>query len=244
MESPKPKSRDVRRARAVVQLDEGLTRRLASYALAATAAGVGALGMPRRADASIIYTPVNMPIVPDQSVEFSLTNDSQNIFSIRNGGFFRYLSSTGRRWTSMGVLSVGRGSVMASFLGALKLYPGAVIGPSGRFSQGARMGSFTSSSCFGFDGAPWHCGADAYLGVRFKIDGQVHYGWVSLWAGALREGPPGPIGYSGEITGYAYQTNADQSIVAGRTPEPGTLELLALGSLGLALWRRKKGASR
>lgn len=50
---------------------------------------------------------------------------------------------------------------------------------------------------------------------------------------------------TGEVTGYAYETNPNESIGAGQIsegPEPGTLGLLALGSLGLGYWRRKKQA--
>jgi hypothetical protein len=49
-------------------------------------------------------------------------------------------------------------------------------------------------------------------------------------------------GYNEVLTGYAYDTVAGQSILAGQTgtPEPGTLGLLALGSQGLGFWRRRK----
>ena len=45
------------------------------------------------------------------------------------------------------------------------------------------------------------------------------------------------------LTGYAYDTVADQAVTAGegQTPKPGTLDLLALGSLGLGFWRRRAG---
>ena len=54
-----------------------------------------------------------------------------------------------------------------------------------------------------------------------------------------------PNGLGGVVTGYAYDTIANQPIAAGQTstPEPGTLGLLALGSLGLGFWRRKTRAS-
>jgi hypothetical protein len=43
-----------------------------------------------------------------------------------------------------------------------------------------------------------------------------------------------PGAYNEVLTGYAYETVAKQAITAGQgtTPEPGTLGLLALGSLG------------
>jgi len=47
------------------------------------------------------------------------------------------------------------------------------------------------------------------------------------------------------LTGYAYDTVAGQSLTAGQgqAPEPGTVGLLALGSLGLGFWRRRKAVS-
>ncbi|MGH9356722.1 MAG: PEP-CTERM sorting domain-containing protein, partial [Terriglobia bacterium] len=45
------------------------------------------------------------------------------------------------------------------------------------------------------------------------------------------------------VTGYAYETDLNRSIRAGQTsdvPEPGTLSLLALGAVGLAVLRRKQ----
>jgi hypothetical protein len=112
----------------------------------------------------------------------------------------------------------------------------------------------TPGSCSLCASGPWGAGATGYLGVRFSISGQNHYGWISL-----TEGPNFGLnggGYSGSILGYAYESCANVGITAGATsgggtcgattPEPGTLGLVALGSLGLGFWRRKKtvGGSR
>ncbi|HEV2424517.1 MAG TPA: hypothetical protein VGZ29_06800 [Terriglobia bacterium] len=99
-----------------------------------------------------------------------------------------------------------------------------------------------------------------YLGFEFKLNGQVHYGWARL---SVRNG--GGFTIIAVLNGYAYNTAAGQPIFAGQTsadpatqpgPEalvnraapqlvaeealrPGSLGLLALGSLGLPYWRRE-----
>jgi hypothetical protein len=54
----------------------------------------------------------------------------------------------------------------------------------------------------------------------------------------------GCIDFTATLVNYAYNTVPDQPILFGQTsspaPEPGTLGLLALGSLGLGFWRRRK----
>jgi hypothetical protein len=56
--------------------------------------------------------------------------------------------------------------------------------------------------------------------------------------------PGGNCAITANINEYAYDTVANQSIFAGQTtastPEPGTLGLLALGSLGFGFWRKRK----
>jgi len=72
-----------------------------------------------------------------------------------------------------------------------------------------------------------------YLGVRFDISGNTHYGWIQVNV------PGGTFPTSATITGYAYEDIADKQITAGAIPEPGSLALLALGAAGLAAWRKK-----
>ena len=54
-----------------------------------------------------------------------------------------------------------------------------------------------------------------YLGVRFRIDGQIHYGWVRL---TVLTQPTGT--WSATITAYAYETVPNKAIKAGTAEEP------------------------
>ena len=74
--------------------------------------------------------------------------------------------------------------------------------------------------------------SDKYLGVRFDIGGNTHYGWIQVQV-------PADVTFA-TITGYAYEDVADAQITAGAIPEPGSLALLAIGAAGLAAWRKKR----
>ena len=67
-----------------------------------------------------------------------------------------------------------------------------------------------------------------YLGVKFEINGNDHFGWVHVtWD---------PNTSTATIDQYAYQGVAGAS---ARVPEPSSLVMLGLGALGLA--RRRRG---
>ena len=88
--------------------------------------------------------------------------------------------------------------------------------------------------------------SNKFLGVKFQISGQTHYGWVNVNM------------HTRAITGYAYETNANQPILAGEKSgpvkvgatepaqvlappiQPATLGALARGADGLSLWRREE----
>ncbi len=70
-----------------------------------------------------------------------------------------------------------------------------------------------------------------YLGLRFKIDGQTHYGWIQMHLPAT-EG-------AGFVEGFAYETEPNAPIIAG-VPEPSTSLLVALSSSLFLKHRRRK----
>lgn len=95
---------------------------------------------------------------------------------------------------------------------------------------------------------PWAKASNKYLGLKFLINGEVHYGWARVTV---------MYTYS-TLTGYAYETTANQPISAGKesgtdavaaahpdqlleTVSPmATLGMMARGADGLAMWRREE----
>ena len=88
------------------------------------------------------------------------------------------------------------------------------------------------------------------LGLKFIVKGKTHYGWARLTVQAL-----GGAFIKATLTGYAYETIPNRTILAGHTkgpeeiakaslsalaPKPATLGLLATGALGLSIWRREE----
>jgi hypothetical protein len=107
-------------------------------------------------------------------------------------------------------------------------------------------------------GGPWGNVADKFLGLRFGINGEPHYGWARLTVDVRREGFPT---IRARLTGYAYETEPNKTILAGDqgvwaeagsgsakdvslapapAPAHSFLGLLSLGSLGLDRWRASK----
>ena len=73
-------------------------------------------------------------------------------------------------------------------------------------------------------------GVDGYLGIRFAIGTEPHYGWIRLKMDSVF-----PNLARGYVTEWAYNTVPDQPIAAGVVPEPSTWVLLTLGLF--SMWR-------
>jgi len=91
-----------------------------------------------------------------------------------------------------------------------------------------------------------------YLGVKFLVKGQTHYGWIRM---EVTRKPHHQRSLNGTITEYAYETVANKEIGAGATTDDAAAEvkseneepqhfmgaslgLLALGAEGIPIWRR------
>ncbi|MGA2611628.1 MAG: hypothetical protein ABSH01_29635, partial [Terriglobia bacterium] len=95
-----------------------------------------------------------------------------------------------------------------------------------------------------------------YLGLKFRIKGKIHYGWARLNVTV------GNSRITATLTGYAYDTIPNKTIIAGQTKgpddnmieepsasmtvpasQPATLGALAMGAPGLSIWRREESVS-
>ncbi|HEY6291949.1 MAG TPA: hypothetical protein VI455_10380 [Terriglobia bacterium] len=276
-------------------LSEICHQRLSMYAIAAGATGVGMLALAPPSAAEVVYTPAHADVVRHGHLFLDLNHDGKADFEIAQrsgcttggapvrrrqdagrpptqfGGFctsalYVYVPYYGKR--TRGNAAIGNGSGFPPHR-AYALKSGAPISsaqPFGGFYLNFRSrGSNTEGTCLASWGS-WINVTNRYLGLKFHINGEIHFGWARLNATcsptsrvvALR-------------TGYAYETIANKPIVAGQTrdaaespggdpnpanfdnspafltrPDPAqlaSLGALALGAQGLSIWRRKESVS-
>lgn len=194
-------------------IPQKLSKRLVQYgALSLAIAGV--------ADASgqIIYTDVNPDSdgtnIADQFIEFDLDNDGSNEFRIKHQNLFNKLEIT----------PLLGGSVLGNFMGGVSdnyKYPFAL-------NQDAIISSLKTdwinnyfqtlnvSSCFysspSGDYNNWCNVTDKYLGLRFLIGANTHYGWARLDVSKT-------LSYPASwwiLKDYAYNSTPDAPINAGQ----------------------------
>jgi hypothetical protein len=218
-------------------------RRLTAYA--AAAAGVGVLALATPSEAEVVYTPTNLELHPDflgnPGYKLDLNGDGIADFELINSSS-NFGHGGGERAKPR-----GQNQVLGAGIYASALESGATIGPSGPFDGATVMAKWNDSSgSFTYRGQ-WNGARDRYLGFRFLIQGEYHFGWarISVSTDTMK------------LHGYAYETVANQPITAGQesgsaddaknisptnsaTPAAtATLGRLAQGATGLTAWRRE-----
>jgi hypothetical protein len=242
-------------------LSDSVHQQLKMYALAARAAGVGVLALAPPAEAKIVYTPAHRVIKLHNNYPIDLNHDGKTDFTIKNSIFctdachFNLFAIPVPDHRANGVIGYVKGTAPYYLASALKY--GARVAPGGQFLD-RNAGMIQAAACsttFCFLSGQWENVQDRYLGLRFQVKGQTHYGWARLNVKVAR---PPDASITAILTGYAYETVPNKAIIAGRTkgldaiglesdatvdrptPEPATLGLLALGSPGVSIWRREE----
>ena len=250
-----------RPGRATTRLTRKIERDLLGYASAAMA-GAGLLASTQTAEAKIVYTQTRQVIASNTSLKLDLDGDGIADFTIDNirFGSARASHDTGGR-TSRGYLriigqqgqnlAIGHKSVGLNLANALAAK--TKIGPSAGFLTNA---SASMEFCFKTPEnssvlhGSWLGVTNRYVGLKFQISGQTHYGWARF--SGVRQGPD-LCSLTGVLTGYAYETVANRPIVAGKTSGPqaaigetadstqhASLAVLALGAPALIVWRKEE----
>jgi hypothetical protein len=211
---------------------------LNAYALAAAAAGVSALALAQQSEAKIIYTPTHRVIGNGNSYKLDFTGHGTTDLTIQNE--YNYW---GFRSQELAAKQAGSNQVVHNYFGAVAMSRGQQVGPKCAFSGGLEVmaeltGTANSSGIFG----SWINVNNRYLGVTFRIKGQIHYGWARLNVQVQL-----PLTITATLTGYAYETVPNKPIIAGKIKgpdvEPASLGRLAQGSARLAPGRRKESTS-
>jgi hypothetical protein len=234
-----------RSSRPTSPLNCRLDKRLAAYV---ATAGAGLLSFATSAQAKVVYTPANTQVT---STSIDLNHDGIADFIIAFHGLDHTTFLTvAPLVTGNAMRSNSRGDAAAGFFG-VPVGPGEKFRSTsgGTYGWGLIMAAGFVYSVTSF-GGPWANTVNRYLGLKFTIDGQTHYGWARLSVGDWLSG--GKV----ILTGYAYETVPNKTIVEGHisgasaaatapqdllrsTPQPATLGVLARGADGLSAWRRE-----
>ena len=236
-----------KRERATVPVNSKLENRLLGYITAAGAASVGLMAIAHPAEAKVVYTPLaNIPLTSLTTIDLNgdgVVDLSFKFYTTYHGAFQLVYPGAG------GAIAYG---TAAHSVGAAPLPWLTRIGWKTRVTKNRAeitgvAGCHSTCEHFGL----WQYQTNKYLGIKFLIGGKTHFGWMRLTVGAA---------LTGYASGYAYETIADEPILAGKTTGPEvetavapaalqhpvkqspSLGVLARGVDGIAIWRKEEEA--
>jgi hypothetical protein len=208
-----------------------LESRLLSYGIAAGALFAGGAV----ADASVMeFDFSSPPTTPVNGVPgdlfFSLQNGTFSTIQGTNSFKLRQRSSNGTNFAGSAFGLAAGASVDGLGGYAFKVNPNSTVGPLKNFSS---FGALANKTGLGLTGGVWKPGDLAFLGLKFDVSGDTHYGWAEVMLNN---------DYTVTLYGVAYETVKDTAITAPATfvPEPNELALLAVGAAGLAIVRKRR----
>jgi hypothetical protein len=199
------RSAELRKQSRPSTLKPRLESHLIAYAAAGTAGAALLASTP--ATAEVVYTPAHIAV--GSSLNLDLNHDGITDFTIQLNDF-----DAGHGVLLSLLLDIPGNAVRPSRGAAAPLPIGAKIGPAQKFTSsadtygGVNMGEhFAYGSTSGSHG-PWLNVTNKFLGLRFVINGEFHYGWARLNVSSI---------YDAVLTGYAYEAVPNKEIQAGQT---------------------------
>ena len=165
----------------------------------------------------IVYTRADV-FIENSQYNLDLNNDGTADFVISESNTQEKCGGKTDYRGAVSLIGQGSNGVEVSNGSASQLGSGSPIGPSQSFLTGSwpvedayviwlihcskEIGNFYGN---------WPPPGGGYLGLAFVIGGKTHYGWAKLTDRFPQRG-----WLSAELTGYAYQTKAGKSIMAGQ----------------------------
>jgi hypothetical protein len=249
-------------------------QRLSAYALAAGATGVSLLALAQPSEAEVVYTPANQIIGRNGSYNIDLNHDGVTDFTVLERSGFIAVRTSQLLWVAPAPgnhVNCTTSFCASSFTYAAALRQGSEISSTGKRGWLPGRAGMAVEELFEkgstYQGWGWANVTNGYLGLRFQINGETHFGWARFTV-KFQGGPVDKRTWEAHLTGYAYETIAGESIQAGQTsdgddakaaqhpanlipssserkPDARSKQLASLGSLalgasGLALWRREE----
>jgi hypothetical protein len=233
-------------------LDQQIEKNLVAYERAATAnhrltvsapilaVGLSIFALSQVSFAEVVCTPVKETVHGSHGrLNFDLNNDGIEDASVHASSTF-ILGSGGNFFRSQdlgaGGLVDGNGILANEQAEAFALRGGQEFGPADHFAYGASMARhFSNLSSHSIRGQWQDVKNRRFLGVKFLISGETHFGWISFGSSAV-------TGPEATVTGYAYETEANKPITTGICGDgaassetgmeavPGSLGRLAAGA--------------
>lgn len=202
-----------------IPVSKRLAERIKTYS---AIAGVAVAGT--EASAAVVYTDVSPDFSGGVGGQYflDLNNDGTNDFRIyHNGSYNLFIEPIGPNNEVL-----GSGSSQYAYPYVLSYGSAISGGASGGwynngYSAGYQSLNYGSYATFG----NWANITDGYLGLRFQVGGQTHYGWCRMDVNAS--------GSSWVIKDYAYESTPGASILAGdiggpATPADSALNVMAI----------------
>lgn len=205
--SPRP-------ARVPFRFSDSLHHPLNLYTLAAGAAGVSLLALAEPCAGKVVYTKAHQAIGTGGIYGLDLNNDGTMDFVIRErGNPFSTIGSN--RLEAKGAL----GNAVEGNSSAAALSEGSPISQHQNFSSGTSYAAeaMVVAYCTGIGTTcgtrgRWVDVKNRYLGLKFRIGAETHFGWARLSVVIEANHKIGAT-----LTGYAYETIANKGIRAGQT---------------------------
>ena len=235
---------------------ETFEKRLRAYAAGAGAVAAGMLALAPSSMAEVVVTQPHA-LLANGGTSYVIAISGATEFTLANNSFHRTYTASQSLVVSA---ASGAGVVGHGFSNQVApLRFGAAVGPADQFEAGKQQLALAwDFRDFTFVGGPFANTTDRFLGLKFKLNGQVYYGWAGF---SFVQAHVFDLYVTALLTAWAYETTPNTPIYAGQSSDnpresrllpakgsapdtaklqPATLGLLALGSRGLDVWRKRE----